>query len=118
MKFYENYFIGMFVIMVIVIDKDLGNFVCVCYFVDDFEVVEKFSVDVDIGMIYSRFIFDCENLFYVFIFVFIWVIDGGGRFGFCIVEVCDIFVNGEFYILDYINFIVCFLILFLKFFIF
>lgn len=57
--------------MVIVIDEDFGSFVWLWYFIKDFVVVEKFIIDVEIGMIYSRFVFDCENLFYVFIFVFI-----------------------------------------------
>lgn len=113
-KFYENYPTGTFVIMVTATDKDSGNFARVRYSVDDLEAAEKFSVDADTGMIYSRLTFDRENSSHAFTSVPIRATDGGGRFGFCTVEVCDTSINGEFYISDYTNPTVCLLIPFLK----
>lgn len=71
MEFYENYLLGIFVIMVIVIDLDFGDYVCVRYFIDDVDVVEKFMIDGEIGMIYSKISFDCENLLEVFLLIFV-----------------------------------------------
>ena len=92
MKFYENYPPGTFVIMVTATDKDSGNFARVRYSVDDLEAAEKFSVDADTGMIYSRLTFDRENSSHAFTSVPIRATDGGGRFGFCTVEVCYTFL--------------------------
>ena len=91
-NFYENYPPGTFVIMVTATDKDSGNYARVRYSVDDLEAAEKFSVDAETGMIYSRLTFDRENSSHAFTSVPIRATDGGGRFGFCTVEVCDFFL--------------------------
>lgn len=86
-NFYENYPNGTFVTMVTATDKDSGNFARVRYSVDDLEAAEKFSVDAETGMIYNRLTFDRENSSHAFTSVPIRATDGGGRFGFCTVEV-------------------------------
>ena len=85
--FYENYPPGTFVTMVTATDKDSGKYARVRYSVDDLEAAEKFSIDAETGMIYSRLTFDRENSSHAFTSVPIRATDGGGRFGFCTVEV-------------------------------
>lgn len=86
-NFHENYPDGTFVTMVTATDEDSGNYARLVYSIDDLETAEKFSIDAETGMIYSRLTFDRENSSHAFTSVPIRATDGGGRFGFCTVEV-------------------------------
>lgn len=86
-NFHENYPGGTFVTMVTATDEDSGNYARLVYSIDDLETAEKFSIDAETGMIYSRLTFDRENSSHAFTSVPIRATDGGGRFGFCTVEV-------------------------------
>lgn len=96
-NFYENYPPGTFVTMVTATDEDSGNYARVRYSVDDLEAAEKFMIDAETGMIYSRLTFDRENSSQAFTSVPIRATDGGGRFGFGTVEVCDFLRFIQFY---------------------
>ena len=86
-NFHENYPEGTFVTMVTATDEDSGKYARVRYSIDDVEAAEKFTIDAETGMIYSRLTFDRENSSHAFTSVPIRATDGGGRFGFCTVEV-------------------------------
>ena len=86
-NFHENYPEGTFVIMVTATDEDSGEYARVRYSIDDLEAAEKFTIDAETGMVYSRLTFDRENSSHAFTSVPIRATDGGGRFGFCTVEV-------------------------------
>lgn len=86
-SFHENYPEGTFVTMVTATDEDSGNYARLRYTIDDLEAEKKFTIDAETGMIYSRLTFDRENSSHAFTSVPIRATDGGGRFGFCTVEV-------------------------------
>ena len=86
-SFHENYPEGTFVTMVTATDEDSGSFARLRYTIDDQEAEKKFIIDAETGMIYSRLTFDRENSSHAFTSVPIRATDGGGRFGFCTVEV-------------------------------
>ena len=94
----ENYPEGMFITMVTATDEDSGKYARIRYSIDDVEASEKFSIDADTGMIYSRLTFDRENSSHAFTSVPIRATDGGGKFGFCTVE-----VRGSLRLLLYLN---------------
>lgn len=89
-NFYENYPPGTFVTMVTATDLDSGNYARITYSIDDLDAAEKFTIDAETGMIYSKLSFDRENSSQAFSSVPIRATDGGGRFGFCTVEVCQV----------------------------
>lgn len=86
-NFHENYPEGTFVTMVTATDEDSGSFARLWYSIKDLAAAEKFTIDAETGMIYSRLAFDRENSSHAFTSVPIQATDGGGRFGFCTVEV-------------------------------
>lgn len=91
--FYENYPPGTFVTMVTATDLDSGDYARVRYSIDDVDAAEKFMIDGETGMIYSKISFDRENSSEAFSSIPVRASDGGGRFGFCTVQVrersCD-----------------------------
>ena len=84
---YENVPEGTFVTMVAATDRDSGSFAQLRYSIDSAEAEAKFSIDRDTGMIYSRTMFDRENISHVVMSIPVRATDGGGRFSFCTVEV-------------------------------
>ena len=88
-NFHEDYPEGTFVTMVTATDEDSGTYARLRYSIDDKEAGEKFTIDAETGMIYSRLRLDRENSSHAFTSVPIRATDGGGRFGFCTVEVRD-----------------------------
>ena len=86
-NFQENYPEGTFVTMVTATDEDSGDYARVSYSIDSLEAAKKFTVDADTGMIYSNLPFDREDISHAFTSIPIRATDGGGRFGFCTVEV-------------------------------
>lgn len=90
-NFHENYPEDTFVTMVTATDEDSGIYARVRYFISDLNAAEKFSIDAETGMIYSRLTFDRENSSHAFTSVPVQAIDGGDRFGFCTVEVKFLF---------------------------
>ena len=92
-EFHENYPEETFVTMVSATDLDSGNFARISYSIDSVDAMRKFRIDADTGMIYSRLMFDRENASQAVMAVPVRATDGGGRFGFCIVEVSNIFTT-------------------------
>ncbi|EDO41767.1 predicted protein, partial [Nematostella vectensis] len=86
-SFNENYPEGTFVTMVSATDLDSGNYAHLTYSIDSVDAMRKFRIDADSGMLYSRLMFDRENSSQAIMSVPIRATDGGGRFGFCVVEV-------------------------------
>ena len=86
-EFHENYAPDTFVTMVAATDRDSGNFSRLSYSIDSVEAARKFRIDPETGMIYSRISLDRENPAHAFTHLPVRATDGGGRFGFCAVEV-------------------------------
>lgn len=86
-ELYENLPEGSFVSMVTATDLDSGTFAQLRYSIDSAEAQALFSIDRDTGMIYSRTMFDRENISHAVMSLPVRATDGGGRFSFCTVEV-------------------------------
>lgn len=93
-EFNENYPEGTFVTMVSATDLDSGNYARIKYTIDSVDAMRRFRIDADSGMLYSRLMFDRENASQAVMSVPVRATDGGGRFGFSIVEVGGVTIDG------------------------